>query len=382
MLLLRTRHVPAGRGPRSRRVVGSADYAEQSISLSNLPCAAENVLSLVHGVSIIAREHSTGEARPLIPQRGRMEEISNQPLHSPEVVLRDASAARTEALAVEGLRCMQDGSPQEAVRLLTEAIQTAPENARYRLDLAGVYQRMAAEAAEDPDRADELLEAACRELLGALRVNPDLDDAYYHLGSVYQQMQLPWRAREMWNYYLELSPDGAHSGEVTAALDGLERRQHLQQLCDEACYLINHGDAERAVPILREITNDDPEWYEAWFWLGLACRELEMLDDGIRAFDHAIGLDPESQFAHHELASLLARKGEREAAEGFWRKAMELDSEETWIMASLALLLWRDDRRREAETLFVRALEIDPASRKMLRHLRSLRAGEAAPQEL
>lgn len=312
-----------------------------------------------------------------------MEEITNQPLPSPEMILRDAASARTEALASAGLQCMEDGSLQEAVRLLNEAIETAPDNARYRLDLAGVYQRIvAAESSGDPDRADELLEAACRELLTALRIDPDLDEAYYYLGSVYRQMQLPWRAREMWNYYLELTPGGRHAGEVTAALDELERRQHLQQLCDEACYLLNHGDAERAVPILREITNDDPQWYEAWFWLGLACRELEMLDDGIRAFDHAVELDPESQFAHHELASLLARKGEREAAEGFWRKAMELDPEETWIMASLALLLWRDDRRAEAESLLVRALEIDPASRKMLHHLRNLRAGEAPPAEL
>lgn len=290
------------------------------------------------------------------------------------------SGGRAQRLATIGLQHAREGRYEDAARVFEEVVEAAPNEPRYRANLASAYQDLIRSGAvSDEERTESLLNSACQHLLDALRVDPDFAPAYRTLGFLYRDMEVPWRAREMWSYYLEMEPTGALALEVQAALDELDRLQHLHRLCEEASYLVNHGDPERGLRMLEEVTCEESEWYEAWFWMGLACRELELLDQGIVAFGRALELDPDSPFAHHELAALLSRKGEREAAEGFWRRALELEYDEPWIMAHLALLLWREERRAEAEALFSRALDLDPANRRLRGHMRSLAAGEQAP---
>ncbi len=298
---------------------------------------------------------------------------------SPEVSLFQFPGTG-EDLATIGLRYSDQGRYHEALRLFEQAVRTSPENAGYRVMLASACQHLAgSDSSLDQDRLDDLLDRACEQLFEALKIDPDCADAYRELGYLYRTMEAPWRAREMWSYYLELEPMGPAAEEVRSLLEQIDRLQNLHRLCEEASYHVNHGEPERGLQLASEALEEDPEWYDAWFWKGLACRELEMLDDGIRAFARACELDATNPYAFHELAALLARKGEIEAAEGFWRKALELDDDEPWITANLALLLWRLDRREEAEQLMIRSLDVDPANRRLWKQLRSLRAGEPAP---
>lgn len=281
-----------------------------------------------------------------------------------------------------GMRHSKDGNLEDAVRAFEQAVETAPRNPVYRADLATAYRELLLSGTVRDDRRSEaLFESACDHLLDALRIDPDFAPAYRVLGFLYHDMEAPWRAREMWTYFLEMEPAGPQAVEVEAALADLDRVQNLHRMCEEASYLVNHDEAERGLQLLREVIEEEPTWYEAWFWTGLACRELERMDEGITAFAQAAELDPESCFAYHELAAMLARKGEREAAEGFWRKSLQLEPDEPWIMSNLALLLWQDDRRSEAEALLARAFEIDPANRRLRLRLRALQEGRPAPVE-
>ena len=301
---------------------------------------------------------------------------------SPELTLFEipSPSDRAQKLATLGLQHARDGRYEDAARAFEQVVEAVPDDPRYRTNLASAYQELIRSGAVgDADRTETLLDSACEHLLDALRLDPDFAPAYRTLGFLYRDMEIPWRAREMWGYYLDMEPTGPLADEVRAALDELDRVQQLHRACEEASYLVNHGEPERGLRLLEEVTEEEPEWYEAWFWTGLACRELELLDRGIEAFGRALELDPESPFAHHELASLLARKGEREAAEGFWRRALSLDYDEPWMMSNLALLLWREERRAEAEALLSRALDVDPANRKLRLQLRSLQSGAPAP---
>lgn len=311
--------------------------------------------------------------------------MSDQPLEGAdpyEIAMFELTEPQSQArrLATLGLAHARGGRYEEAVRTFETVVETAPNDAGYRTNLAAAYRDLVRSGkVVDAERSSGLLERACAQLLDALRIDPDFAPAYHGLGALYRDMEVPWRAREMWTYYLDMAPDGPLAGETRAALDDLDHDEALQRACEEASYLVNHDDPERGLAMLSKVIEDEPEWYDAWFWTGLACRELELLDRGIEAFARACELDPESPFAHHELAALLARKGEREAAEGFWRRAVELADDEPWFLTHLATLLWRDERRDEAEALFAHALEIDPANRKLRLQSRALRAGAPAP---
>ena len=281
-----------------------------------------------------------------------------------------------------GMRHSQDGKLEDAVLAFEKAVEAAPRNPVYRVDLAAAYRELLLSGTICDDRRSEaLFERACDQLLNALRIEPDFAPAYRALGFLYRDMEASWRAREMWTYFLDIEPTGPQAAEVKAALADLDRVQNLHRLCEEASYLVNHDEPERGMQLLREVIEEEPTWYEAWFWSGLACRELELMDEGIQAFAQAVELDPESCFAYHELAALLARKGEREAAEGFWRRSLQLEPDEPWIMSNLALLLWQDDRRTEAEALLARALDIDPANRRLRLRWRALQEGQPAQTE-
>jgi len=281
-----------------------------------------------------------------------------------------------------GMRHSRDGKLEDAVLAFEKAVEAAPRNPVYRVDLAAAYRELLLSGTICDDRRSEaLFERACDQLLNALRIEPDFAPAYRALGFLYRDMEASWRAREMWTYFLDIEPTGPQAAEVKAALADLDRVQNLHQLCEEASYLVNHNEPERGMQLLREVIEEEPTWYEAWFWSGLACRELELMDEGIQAFAQAVELDPESCFAYHELAALLARKGEREAAEGFWRRSLQLEPDEPWIMSNLALLLWQDDRRTEAEALLARAFDIDPANRRLRLRLLALQEGQPAPTE-
>ncbi|ACZ41148.1 TPR repeat-containing protein [Thermobaculum terrenum ATCC BAA-798] len=293
--------------------------------------------------------------------------------------LRDGES-RAKRLIRAGRRHTDEGRFEEAARAFEQAVEISPKKAEYRVELAAAYRNLIESGVvSEPEMVEALLERAYSHLMEAVRLDPEYAPSYRLLGYVYEAMDAPWRAKEMWNFYLEMDPNGPYSSEVRSALEELDRVQNLHYMFEEASYLVNHGDPERALEILSEILEEEPDWYEAWFWRGLACREMEMISDAIESFARAVELDPESTYAYHELASLLARKGEVEAAEGFWHKALDLDPEEPWIMTSLALLLWRDERRDEAEKLFLRVLDIDPANRKVRNYLRNLRAGMPPP---
>lgn len=287
---------------------------------------------------------------------------------------------QADKLASLGRKCSEEGRFDEAVRVLEEAVQAVPDKPDYRVLIASAYQELVdSDASLECDEIDSMLDHACSHLLDALRYDPDYAPAYRALGFIYRAMEIPWKARESWNYYLEMEPHGTAAQEIIAALDEMDRIHRMHELCEEAAYRINHGEAEKALPLLAEVTAEHPDWHDAWFWTALACRELEMLDGSIKAFARASELEPDNPFALHELAALLVRKGELEAAEGFWKKALELSSEDPWIMENLALLLWRLERREESGSLMMRALDLNPANRKLLLHLRALRAGETAP---
>jgi len=301
-----------------------------------------------------------------------------------EMTLFEIPGAEGQAkqLVSLGMRHSQDGKLEDAVLAFEKAVEAAPRNPVYRVDLAAAYRELLlSDTICDDRRSEALFERACDQLLNALRIEPDFAPAYRALGFLYCDMEASWRAREMWTYFLEIEPTGPQAAEVKAALADLDRVQNLHQLCEEASYLVNHNEPERGMQLLREVIEEEPTWYEAWFWSGLACRELELMDEGIHAFAQAVELDPESCFAYHELAALLARKGEREAAEGFWRRSLQLEPDEPWIMSNLALLLWQDDRRTEAEALLARAFDIDPANRRLRLRLRALQEGQPAPTE-
>lgn len=77
---------------------------------------------------------------------------------------------------------------------------------------------------------------------------------------------------------------------------------------------------------------------------------------------HAVHVDPGSQFAHHQLAHELHRRGDYEAAERHYRRALELqgDRPDPETLNNLGAVLWVLGRKQEAVRFWRRGAALDP----------------------
>lgn len=87
----------------------------------------------------------------------------------------------------------------------------------------------------------------------------------------------------------------------------------------------------------------------------------ESLSRAIEAQRSVVAGSPSDPAGYKDLGNLLALRGDQDAAEDAYRRALELDPSDAGALYDLALLLSRE-RPAEARKLLLRSLELDPES--------------------
>ncbi len=72
-------------------------------------------------------------------------------------------------------------------------------------------------------------------------------------------------------------------------------------------------DFAMAEPLLKKAAEDNPQNYQAWFYLGYVYHETNRNDDAVAAYQKAVALQPNVFESNLNLAVLLAEKGASEA---------------------------------------------------------------------
>jgi tetratricopeptide (TPR) repeat protein len=104
--------------------------------------------------------------------------------------------------------CLKEGNPGSAIVWLRRALALEPTSAKYHILLARAISSWASSRQE----AAELFEKS-------LELDPWNISARLQLGSLYEAMKLPWRARPHYEKVLEIDPEHARA---RARLDKLE----------------------------------------------------------------------------------------------------------------------------------------------------------------
>jgi tetratricopeptide (TPR) repeat protein len=143
-----------------------------------------------------------GSPRPAPPKIGSAAAEAAERAH------RDRSPATQQAAGVAMLLAQR---PDDAVALLRQATQGAPDDARVWNDLAAA-QTVAAAQLEQPLRLSAALVAADR----ALRIEPASPEALFNRALVLERLGPPDAAREAWQRYLEVDPSSPWADEAQA----------------------------------------------------------------------------------------------------------------------------------------------------------------------
>ena len=117
----------------------------------------------------------------------------------------------------------------------------------------------------------------------------------------------------------------------------------------------------------------DPEYPTAMSHYGIACLEIDELEEAQAAFDMALKLDDQDHLAIFGLATLSLLDEDYEAALEQVNRALAISPDEAGYRNLLGIVYSELGRRGEALEAFRDAMRLDPvASAKILRNIATL----------
>jgi tetratricopeptide (TPR) repeat protein len=96
---------------------------------------------------------------------------------------------------------------------------------------------------------------------------------------------------------------------------------NLEEMMDDGSAAIAIGDLEEAVKAFRQVTDENPDYFDGWHALAMALYKLDRYEDAIAAGKRAAEIDPNNQFAWSSLSLAYNANKQKEEAEAAGAKA-------------------------------------------------------------
>ena len=205
---------------------------------------------------------------------------------------KSGTAAETKALVSQAEQRLVDGDFQEAATLFDQLVDRNPS-------IPEVYLGLSRISLFTGD-----LDAARVHATAATRLGPHLGLAWTLLGVVHEAGGDTAKALELTRKGVELAPSVFlcqfnHGRVLTAA-----------------------GRAEEGAATLRKAAELNPQNPDAFYALGIACKQLRQWENSLRAFEHAKDLDPSNIDYWATLADVLFEVREFQAAKDILDRAL------------------------------------------------------------
>jgi len=190
-------------------------------------------------------------------------------------------------------------------------------------------------------------EASIGSFATAIRLDPELADAYNGMGRAYYELKRYSQSEASFRKSVRLDPTvPEYHVQLGVALSSLHRN-------DEAI-----ASYRRALRLSRTV----PEYpYEEVFYnLGIEYKLKENLEHAARMFRETIKRDPRFAEAHRELGWIEFARKDTEQAREHLARALEIDEGDVWTHVYSAIVAWNSLREDEAERSYRRACELAP----------------------
>lgn len=117
-----------------------------------------------------------------------------------------------------------------------------------------------------------------------------------------------------------------------------KQEQKLPRSYDNALVLMQSGDYQAAIPVLKAFIAKRPALAGPYLNLGIAYYLTEQDDAAADALNQALKLNPENPAIWHQLAILYRKQGDFNAALDAYRKALELNQDYALAHRNIGIL--------------------------------------------
>ncbi len=217
-------------------------------------------------------------------------------------------------------------------------------------ELAGMYGNRS----EYVDKAIEHYKAAIQADPGASFLAQELTDLYIQAGRLREAVV---EAEQM----LKRDPGNVEAHRILG-------RIYTRMIGDPATGRLDEAMLRRATEQFEQVTAKDPSDVDAWVTLGRLYRMAQNSVDAEKAFQKALELDPDNEYALHGLALLYSDLGDTRTAVEMWRRLAERNPHPRVLRALASSLTQARDYKGAIETLR-RALQLAPKDLEIKRDL-------------
>jgi len=261
----------------------------------------------------------------------------------------------------------------DALSFYRKAVEKDPENLEYRLDLAQVFTEMG------------YYEESNQILLYILQRDENNADCYFCLGCNFLGLQEYERAKECFEKYLQLDPDGIYSEDAQDLLDILQSheiyfdndlevmlnpgRERLYKLANKGKNFLDMGDYKRAIRCLESVVKKDPSLIFARNNLALAYFCVGRLDDAISVCQGVLKEQPQNVHANCNIAIFYHEKGLEEESEKHLQTVLGIETNDPEEIHKIAVTLCELKKHKEANRLLKRLIQYKPYDIKILHYI-------------
>lgn len=186
-----------------------------------------------------------------------------------------------------------------------------------------------------------LLDSAVDLLCKAIEINPDSDNAYYHLGFAMCKLEQFAAGLECFDKVLALNPG------------------HVQAVCDRASALIELGQLDEAVAGYDHAIRLRADYAEAYSYRGNALVALLRIDEAIASFNRSLAIEP-SAGAYLNRGNAYQAQGDYQAAVASYDAAIALQGNYAMAYSNRSASLKHLHRLEESIASSNKAIAIDP----------------------
>lgn len=216
---------------------------------------------------------------------------------------------------------------------------------------------LAAEKQRDNAKNVKLLEDEAYEVyMMMVERYPDFAEAYYHIGFHLVNRKSYKAAQNVWEKAVAL---GIYDD---AKEDILKNLTHLWSRIqyEEGYTFVLEGFPDEGLVKLLPLEEDNPEWWNLMFFIGLAYRQKEDYDNAIYYFKKTLNLNTGHVDTFNEIGLCYMSMGQADNAKEYFEEALRLSPENSEILCNLGIVELNSGRIDLAKELIQKAYYIDP----------------------